>query len=280
LSRLVDKLLRNLNVLNLLLLVVTLGFAVNRLAPLIDSRVIYKPPPVKATPLKSLADSAPPGPTVNPLEYTVIAEQNLFHPERKIPPEKKAEAPLPKPEFVLYGTLITGDLAVAYLDDKKAPQVTTPGRGKRQTALKKGESLSGYVLKEIQADRVTMTRGEETLMVNLNDPQNPKAREGVAEPPKPGSPPRMPTAPAAARPTPANGAQPAGAGPGAQAPAARPGLVPGTPAPAPGISGAPTSGTVTPSRPRYRPLPPAVPAARPSAGPYPAPTPGSSRPYP
>jgi type II secretory pathway component PulC len=153
------KLLRNLNVLNLLLLAATLGFAFNRLLPLIDSPVAYTPPGVKSTVPKTPEEAPAPAPSTNPLDYTVIAEQNLFHPERKIPPEKKAEAPLPKPEFVLYGTLVTSDLGVAYLEDKKAPPVTTAGRGKRQTALKKGESLSGFILKEIQADRVTLTRG-------------------------------------------------------------------------------------------------------------------------
>lgn len=112
----------------------------------------------------------------SPADYMVIAEQNPFHPERKIPVEKKAEQPLPKPDFVLYGTLITDDLSLAYMEDKKAP-VSTPGRGNRQTPLKVGQSLSGFTLKEIEPEKVVMVRGEEIMTVYLNDPKRPKTRE-------------------------------------------------------------------------------------------------------
>lgn len=125
----------------------------------------------------------------SPADYMVIAEQNPFHPERKIPAEKKAEQPLPKPEFVLYGTLITDDLSIAYMEDKKAP-ISTPGRGNRQTPLKVGQSLSGFTLKEIEAEKVVMVRGEEKMTVYLNDPNTPKKRETAtasAAPVTPGS---------------------------------------------------------------------------------------------
>ena len=119
--------------------------------------------------------------TLSPQEYRAIADQNLFHPDRIIPPEKKPESVLPKPEFVLYGTLITPDLKMAYLEDKKAP-VTTPGRGTRQSALKIGESLSGFRVTEIQADKVILTRGEETIQVLLQEPGSSKARETTPGP--------------------------------------------------------------------------------------------------
>jgi hypothetical protein len=279
---LVRKLLRNLNVLNLLLLAATLAFAVDRLLPLIDSPVAYTPPRVKAAPPKAPETPASPAPGANPLEFTVIAEQNLFHPERIIPPEKKAEPPLPKPEFVLYGTLITSDLGIAYLEDKKAAPVTTAGRGKRQTALKKGESMSGFLLKEIQADRVTMTRGEETLVVSLNDPQNPKMRDGAAEPAKPGAVAR----PGSAAPTAeSRGSTPAPApapAPAAASPANPPAALSGAPTPdlAAGRTGV-SGGITTPARPRYRPLPP---SSASSGTAYPAPSPifpgGPGSPYP
>jgi len=114
---------------------------------------------------------SPPSPT----DYMNIAEENLFHPERRIPPEKKVEQELPKPDFVLYGTMVTDDLNVAYLEDLKAPR-TTPGRGKRQVALKKGDTFSGFTLKEIEADKIVMMRGEEQMMVHIIDPQKPKSR--------------------------------------------------------------------------------------------------------
>ncbi len=111
-------------------------------------------------------------------EYAKIADENLFHPERKIPVQKVEQQPLPKPEFVLYGTLITDDLQLAYIEDLKAP-FTTPGRGKRQASLRKGDKMSGFTLKEIDAEKIVMVRGEETIVVRLNDPLRPKSRETV-----------------------------------------------------------------------------------------------------
>jgi hypothetical protein len=118
-------------------------------------------------------------PITSPSDYTIIADQNLFHPERKIPTEKKDENSLPKPEFVLYGTLITDNISLAYLEDLKAP-FSSPGRGNRQTALRRGDTLSSFILKNIEADKVTMVRGEETVLVYLNDTQRPKTRETSA----------------------------------------------------------------------------------------------------
>ena len=277
-----NKFLRNINVINLGLSSLILYFAYFLLFPLLDLPVAYSLPPVKPSATGKTETEPPLQQTHNPMEYTQIADQNLFHPERIIPPEKKAEAPLPKPEFVLYGTLITSDLGIAYLEDKKSAPVTTAGRGKRQTALKKGESLSGFILKELFNDRVVMNRGEETMTVYLNDSQAPKAREGVPDltktapktaaagtPPVPSRPGTAPAGPAApnniSRPT-ASQTPPSTAGPTPSA--AMSGLPSsGTPATSPG-----TSGAFTPSRPRYRPVP--------SGGPYPAPSPSPIRPYP
>ncbi|MEW6585482.1 MAG: hypothetical protein AB1442_07685 [Nitrospirota bacterium] len=134
-------------------------------------------------------------------DFVAVAEDNLFHPERIIPPDKKKEEqPLPKPEFVLYGTLVTDTVSLAYLEDQKAPR-NTPGRGKRQTALKKGDSMSGFLLKEIETDKVVMVRGEEKMTVYVRDPQKKKSRVAETgqklyphqEPAKPASPPpRLP----------------------------------------------------------------------------------------
>lgn len=100
------------------------------------------------------------------LDYGIIADKNIFHPERRIPPEKKQQVELPKPEFVLYGTVITDNLKIAYVEDLKAVK-TTVGRGKRQTALKVGQSLSGYLLKDITQNSAIFTRGDETIEVKV-----------------------------------------------------------------------------------------------------------------
>jgi hypothetical protein len=117
--------------------------------------------------------------------YLLIAEQNLFHPERRIiieQVEKKEEPPLPKPEFVLYGTLITDMLSLAYLEDLKAPR-NTPGRGKRQLTLKKGDSLSGFTIKDIELDKVHFVRGEEKITVSIYESHKLKKRENISSAP-------------------------------------------------------------------------------------------------
>ncbi|MFZ3136940.1 MAG: hypothetical protein WA126_06065 [Thermodesulfovibrionales bacterium] len=126
----------------------------------------------------------------------LISEENLFHPERRIPPEKKVEQPLPKPEFVLYGTLITNDTSFAYLEDTKALR-NTPGRGKRQITMKKGDTLSGFNLKEINVDNIVMARGEEKITIYLYSRNNPKKRESMAPP---STVPKVPQQPAAKTP--------------------------------------------------------------------------------
>jgi len=178
--RRLGRLLRNINVLNIVLFVAVLLLADYVVFPLLNVNVKFVP----AIP-KKLSNGKEEKPaqsqTSNPADYTIIADQNLFHPERKIPPEKKEEAALPKPEFVLYGTMITDNLSFAYLEDKKSPR-STPGRGKRQTALKQGDTMSGYTLKEIDHDKVVMVKGEDTLVVKVIDSSVKKDREVVSTP--------------------------------------------------------------------------------------------------
>ncbi len=162
------NLIKNLNLLNVLLLSALTFFVLYSIFPSFSTEVKYVIPGSKKiideedeqteqTQIPSIA------------EYANISEDNLFHPERKIPVEKKEEQPLPKPDFVLYGTLITDNMRIAYMEDLKAPR-NTPGRGKRQTAMRKGDTLSGFALKEIETDKVVMLRGEEKIVVPVSDP--------------------------------------------------------------------------------------------------------------
>jgi len=138
----------------------------------------------------------------------LISDQNIFHPERKIPPEKKAEKAVPRPEVILYGTLITEQESIAFVEDKKAPR-TTPGRGKRQTALHKGESLSGYILKEITANSIVLARGEERIVVLLDEGEKRKSEAShlpSAAPMTPGS--QQPSVPTSSKIAPATPSSP------------------------------------------------------------------------
>jgi hypothetical protein len=160
--------LKNINLLNILLLAIVVVFAFRVFMPALYQDIRYLLPPAK----KSIEAETKPLlqqklPSLS--DYTIISEENPFHPERKIPVEKKAEQPLPKPEFVLYGTLIADGLKLAYLEDLKSSR-STSGRGKRQIALKQGDSLSGFALKEIEPGKVVMVRGDDRIIVPIIDP--------------------------------------------------------------------------------------------------------------
>lgn len=176
--------LKSMSVMNLLLtgllaLLLSYGlyplFGANRGLSLTSSKKTASDSEVKAP----AAETSP-----VPQDYISIAEKNLFHPDRIIPVEKKEEKPLPKPDFVLYGTLIDNDTKKAFMDDLKVPY-STQGRGKRQRVLKQGDNLSGFKLKEIFQDRVVMTRAEESIEVKLDSQkgQRGKASELAAAAP-------------------------------------------------------------------------------------------------
>ena len=167
--------LSNINLFNILLLALAVVFAVYILFPLLEVKVKYSLPSTKEiNEVEEQITEETEIPSIQ--EYVNIVEENPFHPERKIPVEQVEKQPLPKPEFVLYGTLITDDISLAYLEDLKAP-FTTPGRGKRQATLRKGDTLSGYTIKEIDEEKIVMARGEESIVVHLNDPNKLKTRE-------------------------------------------------------------------------------------------------------
>jgi type II secretory pathway component PulC len=190
------RIMRNISVLNMLLLTAVIALAAYVLPPLLDVNVSYTlPVPKKITKEKEEKPAAAQAPSA--MEYAVVAEQNVFHPDRKIPSEKKEEKPLPKPEFVLYGTLITNDTSLAFMEDLKAPY-TTAGRGKRQRTLRLGATLSGFTLSHIYEDKVVMARGEDKIEVKVVAGDRAKTDAGTVPGPgvgTPVAPPQQSTAP-------------------------------------------------------------------------------------
>jgi len=170
--------LKSINTLNLLLAAVLLLITGYVLLPLSRAGIVSSPQVQPAAKQQAAVQQVPEEQPSAAADYIVISDRNLFHPERIIPVEKKEEKPLPKPDFVLYGTLIDGETKLAFMDDLKASH-TTPGRGKRQRVITKGENLSGYVLSEVHEDRVVMVRGEEKIPVVLDDKLH--KRKGSAE---------------------------------------------------------------------------------------------------
>jgi len=220
--RFLRYLYRNINLLNILVLASIAATILFAVLPLFHMKVKFTLPLVKPKAVEQ-AQTSQEKAAPSPLDYVMIGENNLFHPERRIPPEKKEEKQLPKPELVLYGTIIHGDTSVAYVEDKKSPR-TTPGRGERQQTVKKGDVFSGFVLKDIEADRIVLTRGEEVMTVHLSDEA--KKRAG-GEPPK------------GAKPGAPNAGRPAAATPARVSPVTR------GPTPPPGTPAAGGPGTVT-----------------------------------
>jgi type II secretory pathway component PulC len=160
------SLIKHVNILNIILLSIAIFASYHLYYQVFKAKAVYTIPVKEKSKEQKPQEHSEDAKTISPLEYTIITDQNLFHPERRIPPEKKAGQELPKPEFVLYGTLITGDTKIAYIEDLKAPR-TTPGRGKRQTALKIGQTMGGFKLEEIYDDKIVMVRGEEKIEVKV-----------------------------------------------------------------------------------------------------------------
>lgn len=246
----------SLNVLNGLLAAAVAAVVYFAVLPVWSPVTRISLPPVKTTAESSGEATVPP--QHSPVaDYAVISDRNLFHPERKIPPEKQPEKATPKPEVFLYGTLITGEASYAFIEDKKAPH-STEGRGKRQLVLKKGASLGGYRLDTIEANRIVLVKGEEKVVVMLDDRGKKRSDEspaasaaarpfpgGTAPPPvKPASPQAMPSS---APPVVSSGPPVASPGPRAPGPVQRPPSQPGVSSSTPAMP--PSAPEASPARP-------------------------------
>ncbi len=188
------RLAGNLTLLNILLAAMLLGTMIYS-ASLFFSLGIDVAPATVVEPAPATTGEPGLAASRSPLDYAMITEQNLFHPERKMPPDK-AEKEVPRPDLVLFGTLITSETSIAYVEDRKAPY-STPGRGKRQMAVKKGETVSGYVLQEVGPNQIVLTRGDDRIVVPLDAKDSRRAGEASAQPaasrPMPAVPPPAPS---------------------------------------------------------------------------------------
>lgn len=169
--------LSNINLINIVLTVALIFFVFYMILPFLNIEVHYTLPVVKkhtnnnTVNAKKLVEKS----SLFISDYIIIAEQNIFHPERKILEKEKDASPIQKPHFVLYGSLITDNINLAYLDDLKS-QYCTPSSGKRQRTLHLGDILSGYALREIYHDRIVMARGDDRIVVTIID-QSKQKRE-------------------------------------------------------------------------------------------------------
>lgn len=171
--------LRNITPLNGILLVI-LAISAGAIYPSLRRSAIFdfQRPERSSPPGKEQVSSFSP-PDLS--DYSVVGEMNIFHPDRKPPPpvEEKpepAQAPLQKVEFTLYGTLVSDDVTIAFVEERSFSRRVT-GKRKKISILKVGDTLAGYTLKSIEDDRIIMVRGEEEVTVLLSNPDAASQRE-------------------------------------------------------------------------------------------------------
>lgn len=174
-----DYALRSVNIMNIVLLSAASLMFTNGASPLLEAGRYAEPLQMKRAAVE--AGAAPSFRIPAAADYLIISEQNVFHPERKLQ-TAAAEKALPRPDLVLYGTMVADDYSAAYVEDLRAPW-STPGRGKRQKVLKKGDSVSGFVLNEIMKDRIILSRGEEEMTVAITPGEKKRAAADTAAAP-------------------------------------------------------------------------------------------------
>ena len=110
--------------------------------------------------------------------YILIAEKNIFSPERKdfqgTGPGSASKSAI-RPEVILYGITIARNYQSASL--------VNPGRslkkGERELmTLKLGERIGEYKLTKVLSDRITLEAHGDSFEVLLYDPKVPKKRDG------------------------------------------------------------------------------------------------------
>lgn len=160
---------KSANVLNILFILAVVVVANETVVPLLNTNAQTTLPAIGNAETET-AEQPVSLPGRSSSDYVLVAEQNLFHPDRRIPEDKKAvnESVVPKPDLVLHGTLIADHLSIAYVEDRKAPY-TTPGRGARQQQLRQGESIGGYTLRDVEPNRIVLVRGEDKLAVMFDE---------------------------------------------------------------------------------------------------------------
>jgi len=234
--RFIRYLVQSINPLNVLLFIITVATAICVLFPLMKTNARYSLPQVKPKPVEEAEKPQEKSINILPSDYTVIGELNLFHPERRVPVDKKVEE-IPRPELTLYGTMVQDNVQYAFIEDKKNPK-TTPGRGNRHTTIKKGDVIGGFVVSEIGTDRITLTKGDDKMTVLLantdkrNSTASSTSTQRPIQTPAPGSPAQAGTGSPVQM-----GGRPSGATPTPQPPGTTPQPLPRPAVPGPGRTG-------------------------------------------
>ena len=233
---------RRLLVLNVVLGLVSLAFAVGIVRTLLLKHPLPAPMPMRA------AAAAPPAASTAPTElrpevYAAIAAENPFNPGRSETASAAAIMAVVKP--ILHGIVIHGATSRAFLED---PAV------KRVSGYSVGDMVGGGKIQKIADDRVVIARPEGMVEVLLQDPSKPRPVTAAGAVPVVTAAPGQPAPGLAATAQPAPAAGQAGAGvPGQLVPPPPPPPPQVVPTPAPGA--APGQPPTIPSQLRRRPVP-------------------------
>ncbi len=99
--------------------------------------------------------------TIDEAAYNVIVKKDLFRPSRSAPPSEDAsKVPSSKESPVLFGTVITADQKSAILEDRST---------KTRKLYHINDSVAGFIISDIQEEKVILLRGDETIEVKLRD---------------------------------------------------------------------------------------------------------------
>ena len=218
---------RRLLVLNVVLGLVSLAFAVGIVSTLLVKRPLPAPIAVRAAVAQPPAASAAPT-EPGPETFAVIAAQNPFNPGRS---ETATTAAVAVVKPILHGIVIHGSMSRAFLED---PSV------KRVSGYSVGDTVGGGRLQKIADDRVVIARPEGMVEVLLQDPAKPRPAAAPV--------PVVTAVPGQSAPGLAAPGQPVPPDRGTPAPAVSGQLVPPPPPPIPQVAPAPAPGAA-PSQP-------------------------------
>ena len=128
-------------------------------------------------------------PKIDASSMTIIAEKNIFHPERRefvsLNPEQPKATPMNRPQLQLQGILITDEVQKAslILQGKSLP------KGEKATkTLNLGDQIGEYKLAKILPDRIILEAPGDVYEVFLYDLKSPKKRREIRTPTRPTEP--------------------------------------------------------------------------------------------
>ena len=166
-----NYLIKNINLINLVLIVfiVFLGFKFSTvLKEPLNIPVITTTNNIKDTLKKPKIKKEK---QIKPADYDIIFQKDLFRRSRS--PKKEISKTPPTPPFPegkpqLFGTIIMSDVNIAFIKEIDH---------KKTKAYSLGDKISSFVITDIQEDKVTIAKGDQSIQMKLMDSQKIREKE-------------------------------------------------------------------------------------------------------